>query len=155
MRAFPVFLLGAVLTSFACGSAWADKLPKDAVELTADEVKAIYSGKTGFYIVSNIYYAPDGTTKGIFGKPKITTTFRGTWSVSGNEICAKNKAKGDPKIYTDCNKFWRSGKKVYDLWTVHYDGSKPDLKGGYATDTLKLFKNGDSVSKKYAASGGE
>jgi hypothetical protein len=155
MRAFPICLLGAVLTSFVCGSAWADKLPKDAVELAADEVKAIYSGKTGIYSVSSMYYAPDGTTKGIYGKPKITATFKGTWSVNGNEMCTKNKAKGDPKTYRDCNKFWRSGKKLYDLWSVHYDGSKPDLKGGYATDTMKKLKKGDLVSKKYAAAGGE
>lgn len=155
MRAFAIFLLGGALTSFVCASAWAGKLPKDAVELTAAEVKAIYSGKTGIYDVSSIYYASDGTTKGIFGKPKVTATFKGTWSVSGNEMCAKNKPKGDPKIYRDCNKFWRSGKRIYDLWSVHYDGSKPDLKSGYVTTTVKKLRDGDLVAKKYAAAGGE
>ena len=59
------FFAGAIVMSVQ--SAWAGKLPKDAVELTADEVKAIYSDTTGVYDVSDEYYAPDGTTKGVFG----------------------------------------------------------------------------------------
>ena len=69
MRAGLIFLASSALAGFACQMAWADKLPKDAVKLKAAEVKAIYSGTTGVYGVSSIYYAPDGTIKGIFEKP--------------------------------------------------------------------------------------
>ncbi|TPI18373.1 DUF995 domain-containing protein [Mesorhizobium sp. B4-1-1] len=155
MRKFQIFLAAGVVASLTGGPVLAGKLPKDAVPLSADEVKAIYSGKTGLYGTSTEYYAPDGTTKGFVGKSKITATFKGTWSVNGNEVCAKNKPKGESKIYTDCNKYWRSGKKVFDLWATHYDGSTPDMKNGYATDTAKKLRSGDLVSAKYAAAGGE
>ncbi len=144
----------SVLTS-AATDAVADKLPKNATPLTPDEVRAIYSGKTAVYSSSDVYFDPNGTTKGIFGKPKATTTFKGTWDVKDNERCMSNKAKGDPKTYTDCNAFWRSEKKIYSLWTVHYDGSKPDKVNGYWTGEVKLQKSGDRVSKKYAAMNGE
>ena len=159
MRAALIFLASSALAGFACQMAWADKLPKDAVKLTAAEVKAIYSGTTGVYGVTNMYYAPDGTIKGIVGKPgifrqlKITSTFKGTWQVNGNEICARKEGKGAPKA--NCNTFWRSGKKLYTLWSTHSDGSKPDTKNGYFTNELKLHRKGDLVSKKYAAAGGE
>ena len=162
MRAGLIFLASSALAGFACQMAWADKLPKDAVKLKAAEVKAIYSGTTGVYGVSSIYYAPDGTIKGIFEKPngifgifgkKVTSTFKGTWQVNGNEICARKQGKGAPKV--NCNKFWRTGKKLYTLWSTHADGSKPDTRNGYYTNELRLHKKGDLVSKKYAAAGGE
>lgn len=147
-----IYIAGIILGA-TTPAAMADKLPKGATPLSANEVRAIYSGKTGVYRVSDIYYDPNGTTKGVFGKPKPTSTFKGTWTVKGNERCMYNKPKGDPKTYTDCNAFWRVGKKLYSLWTVHYDGSKPDTE--YSTEELKQHKKGDLVSKKYAAMGGE
>lgn len=136
-------------------AAVADKLPKGATPLSAAEVRAIYSGKTGVYSVSDIYYDPNGTTKGVFGKPKAKSTFKGTWAVKGNEYCMYNKSKGDPKTYTDCNAFWRAGNKIYSLWSVHYDGSKPNKVNDYSPSEMKNFKKGDLVSKMYIAMGGE
>lgn len=147
--------LTAAIVAATSTTTLADKLPKGATPLSSDEVRAIYSGKTGVYKVSDIYYDPNGTTKGVFGKPKATMTISGTWEVNGNERCMHNHPKGDPKLYTDCNAYWRSGKKIYSLWTVHYDGSKPDKVNGYWTGELKLHKDGDLVSKKYMAMGGE
>ena len=145
-------VVGALAVSAV--SAFAAKLPKDAVELTPDEVKQIYSGTTGVYKNSDQYFAPDGPTIGIFGKPKIKTVFKGTWAVDGNQMCDKKQPKGDSKFYSDCTKFWKSGDKLYGLWVVHYDGSKPDEKSGYYTHELKQHKLGDLVSKRYAAAGG-
>ncbi|MDX8464602.1 hypothetical protein RFM26_02740 [Mesorhizobium sp. VK23B] len=73
-------ILSTSIAAFILGTttvaAMADKLPKGAIPLSADEVRAIYSGKTGVYSVSDIYYDPNGTTKGVFGKPKATNTFK-------------------------------------------------------------------------------
>ena len=146
----PMVIAFALTTAVAS----AGKLPKGAVEMTRHEVKKIFSDTTAFYSKSDQYYAPDGTTKGVFGKPRIVTTFKGTWSVKGNEFCAKNGPKGESTIYIDCFKFWKSGDQVYGLWTVHYDGTTVDEKNGYYTDELKHHLRGDQVSKKYAAAGG-
>ncbi|WP_292372673.1 DUF995 domain-containing protein [Mesorhizobium sp.] len=154
MHILSTYIAGIILGATTV-AAMADKLPKGATPLPSDEVRAIYSGKTGVYSVSDVYYDPNGTTKGVFGKPKAKSTFQGTWAVKGNEHCMYNKSKGDPKTYTDCNAFWRAGNKIYSLWTVHYDGSKPDKVNEYWTGALKQHKKGDLVSKKYAAMGGE
>ena len=112
------------------------------------------SGRDTFDVIdsSDLYYDPNGTTKGV---SKAKKPFKGTWTVNGNEFCMSNKAKGDPKTYTDCNQFWRSGKKVYSLWSVHYDGSKPNKVNDYSPNEMKNFKQGDLVSKRYIAMGGE
>lgn len=152
-------ILSTSIAAFVLGTttvaAMADKLPKGATPLSAAEVHAIYSGKTGIYNTSDVYYDPNGTTKGVSGKPKATSTFKGTWAVNGNEQCMYNKAKGDPKTYTDCNAFWRAGNKVYSLWSVHYDGSKPNKVNDYSPNEMKKYKKGDLVSKRYAVMGGE
>ncbi|TKB10161.1 MAG: DUF995 domain-containing protein [Mesorhizobium sp.] len=159
LRKSEMHFLLASITGIILGAttvtAVADKLPTGATPLSADEVRAIYSGKTGVYKASDVYYDPSGTTKGVFGKPKAKSTFEGTWVVKGNEQCMYNKSKGDSKIYTDCNAFWRAGKNIYSLWSVHYDGSKPDQVNGYAIERMKEYKKGDLVSKKFAAMGGE
>ena len=147
--------IGAVILGATTVAAVADKLPKGATPLSADEVRSIYSGKTGVYSVSDIYYDPNGVTKGVFGKPKAKVAFKGTWAVKGNEMCMYNKSKGETKTSTDCNAYWRAGNKVYSLWSVHYDGSKPNKVNDYSPNEIKNYKTGDLVSKKYIAMGGE
>jgi len=139
----------------ACGAtaAWADKLPKNASPMAADEITKLYAGNSQVSKISNIYFDPAGTTKGVLGKPKPTGTFSGKWSVTGNEFCMNNTPKGDSKTYTDCNKFWKVGNKIWNLWSVHYDGSKADEGKGYDPG-LPSLKPGDLVSKKYAEMGG-
>jgi hypothetical protein len=155
MRRAPMRLLSSVvLSSVLITPCLAAKLPDDAKPLSESEIKNMYSGKTGVYKVSDVYYSPTGTVKGVFGKPKPKSTFSGTWEVSGNEICMKNKGRDDSKIYTDCNKIWRSGNKIYELWTVHYDGTKPNGKDDYSTDVMHQLKAGDLVSKQYEKMGG-
>ena len=147
--------IGAVVLGATTVSAVADKLPKGATPLSAADVRSIYSGTTGIYSGADIYYDPKGITKGVFGKPKAAGTFKGTWTVKGNEHCEYNKSKTDAKASTNCNAFWRSGNKIYSLWTVHFDGSKPDKVDGYSTSDLKKHKKGDLVSKRYIALGGD
>ena len=142
-------ILGAVVAIAAIGSALADDLPAGAVPLTSDEVTKIYSGKTAFYKVSTIYYAPDGTMKGVFGGK---SPFKGTWTVASNEQCQVSGNPGE-KQYKDCNKYWRAGKKIWSLWTVHYDDTPVD-EHGYWDKQVQQFKPGDQVSKLYRKVGG-
>ncbi|WP_181180590.1 DUF995 domain-containing protein [Mesorhizobium sp. B2-4-6] len=150
-----VISISAVILGATTVAAMAVKLPKGATPLSADEVRLIYSGKTGVYRGADTYYDPNGTTRGVFGKPKAVGTFKGTWTVKGNELCEYNKSKTDTKASTNCNAFWRVGNKIYALWSVHFDGSKPDKVNDYWVGEVKQHKKGDLVSKKYAAMGGE
>lgn len=159
---------GAEMTGFAnsalsslagialASAAFAGPLPPTAKPMSADAIAKIYSGHTAVFNISDIYFAPDGTTKGLFGKPKIKGTFAGKWSVNGNEICTSSGGtdKSDPKIYTDCWKWFGDGKKTYALWSTHYDGSAVDEANGYNDKEIKNYRPGDRVSKRYAAMGG-
>lgn len=140
-------VLGSVMTVSA---AFAGPLPKDAKPMTSDEVTALYSGKTAMWKSSMAYFAPNHNTRGVFEK-KIP--YSGTWAVKDNEVCMVNTVKGDTKKNTDCWKYWKSGKKVLTLWSVHYDGSKPDEKNGYYNEVAAL-KPGDLVAATYVKVGG-
>jgi len=146
---------GLAIALIACGAsaAWADKLPKSAVPMAADEISKLYAGNTQVSKLSDIYFDPSGATKGLFGKPKVKGTFAGKWTVTGNEFCMNNIFKGETKVYTDCNKFWKVGDKIWSLWSAHFDGSKVDDVKGYDPKPPSL-KAGDLVSKTYAAMGG-
>ena len=61
--------------------------------------------------------------------------------------------KNDTKVYTDCNRFWRVGNKIRNIWSTRYDGSTADEVNGYGLGTPPL-KPGDLVSKSYTAMGG-
>jgi len=147
--------IGLATALIVCGAsvAWADRLPKNASPMSADEITKLYAGQTQVSKVSDIFFDPSGTTKGIFGKPKATGTFSGKWTVMGNEFCMTNSPKGESKTYKDCNKFWKVGEKIWNLWSTHYDGTKADDVKGYDPGIPPL-KPGDLVSKRYAAMGG-
>ena len=139
-----------MLVALPC-MAEAKKLPKNAKPMTAEEVTAIYSGNSSDWKVSRAYFSPEMKVKGVHGKGNKRVTYSGEWSVTGNEACMKVSAKGDPKIYTDCWKWWHVGKGTVTLWSVHFDETKPDLKNGYYDESLK---QGDKVSKEYEELGG-
>jgi hypothetical protein len=132
----------------------ADKLPQNATPMTSDEVTTLYSGNSAIWSNSKAFFAPDHKVKGVFGKGKDRITYSGEWSVKDNELCVSNTAKGDPKVYTDCWKWWRAEDKTLTLWSVHYDGSKADLDDGYYDDEAEKIKQGDQVTKEFEELGG-
>ena len=144
-----VSLAGALLA----GGAVAGPLPETAKPMSAEAIVAMYSGKTLVGNQSDIFFAPDHTDKGIFGKPKMTTLILGTWSVADNEICAYNFRKNDHQSYRDCYRHWQDGGRVLTQWSAHSDGSAVDANNGYFADGVKLVA-GDLVSERYAAAGG-
>jgi hypothetical protein len=150
MRAHILVLATLVL---AASPALADKLPKDATPLSSDEITKLYAGKTAVWSKSNAYFSPDGTIKLVFGKPRIEAALKGKWNVSGNEICMVNTSASG-KVYTDCWKWWRSGKDLYTLLSRSYTGERPDEINGYYKSEIAGLKKGDLVSKAYAAAGG-
>ena len=138
----------------AMSAAKAGDLPAGAVALSSDEVTKIYSGKTAFWKSATIYFASDGTIKGYYGAPPKGALI-GTWSVNGNEGCMKSHDVHDDvsKETTDCNKYWKSGKTVWQLWSVHFNNSPVDPHG-YYDKSLSAFRPGDQIEKEYRKFGG-
>ncbi|WP_406871796.1 DUF995 domain-containing protein [Aminobacter sp. P9b] len=126
---------------------WAEELPKDAVPLTASEVRELYSGKSANWSRSRAYFAPDSTFL-MHGKDK-SWFGEGKWTVKGNEVCGKLKRTSvkDGKSNTggDCWAWYRVGKKYMTFWS----GEK-DKKYGYYDSELKKMSAGDKVSKTVA-----
>jgi hypothetical protein len=143
-------LAGTVLLS---GPAMAAKLPSTATPMTPEDVTKVFSGKTLLAPNSDTFVMPQGTTKGVVGKPKITGPFTGTWSVSGNEFCMENVSPGETTSMKDCIKLWRDGRKVYTLWTARSDGKGIDYVDGY-DPFLPKTRAGDIVSQRYQKAGG-
>lgn len=144
--AFTVILLAGV--------AFAEALPPGTTPLSSDAVAKIYSGKTALWKDSDVYFAPDGTAKGVLGKPKTTGATMGTWAVSGNEMCLYAFRQHEGATFRDCYKYWRDGKRLLTLWSGHSDGTPVDLRDGYYTGEEDKLKPGDLVSARYAAAGG-
>lgn len=150
MRACFLSLSILLVTSVA---AYADALPKGAKDLTAEELTALYSGKSFQWDKDNAaYFAPDGTVTSTFSFNGSRGYTVGTWKVTGNEIC-KNTAqwfdvtknangKGSP----DCWRWVKKGKTYYTLWSTRFDGSKPDENAWNSGENKKL-KKGDLVTK--------
>jgi hypothetical protein len=136
------------------GAARGDALPKAAIPLSSDAIVKLYSGKTAIGKDADIYFAPDGTDKGVWGKPKTITAFMGTWSVSGNEICIYAFRKNAPVTLRDCYRYWRDGKRLVTLWSNRSDGAAVDESDGYYSGEEDKLKPGDLVSDKYDAAGG-
>ena len=139
----------ATLSMFGilAGGALADKLPKDAVELSADEVKAIYSGKSTDWSKSSAYFAPDGQYFGVAKDGSVAA--EGTWAVNGNKVCAdikRHDLKGNSGIKSmeSCWTWFKQGKKYWTFWS----GEKDQVNGYYDGEIKKLSK-GDKVSKKF------
>jgi hypothetical protein len=146
----PVVLAAVLL----CGGALGEPLPQGAKPASSATVVNSYSGRTAVWKDSDVYFAPDGTAKGVLGKPKITGVLMGTWAVSGNEICLYAFRQNEGASFRDCYKYWRDGKRLVTLWSAHSDGTPVDDKDGYYAGEEERLKPGDLVSDKYAAAGG-
>ncbi|MEP9374974.1 DUF995 domain-containing protein [Mesorhizobium sp. KR1-2] len=137
--------LSAFVLAFAPSVALSDPLPKGAVPLTADEVHAMYSGKSSNWSESRAYFAPDGTYL-IFGKDKKWYG-EGKWAVDGNKICANltwKAAGGKTGKADDCWTWYHNGSKYMTLWS----GDK-DKKNAYAAGESKKLTAGDKVSAPF------
>ena len=142
------------ITLFATFGAAAGDLPSAAVPLTSEEATQLWSGKTALYKASSFYFAPDGTAKGFYGKPPKAALV-GTWAANGNELCLTSRGFGpdDSKPTVNCNKFWKDGKKIWSLWSVHFDNSPVDPRGYWDKETSQ-YRPGNLVEKEYKKLGG-
>jgi Protein of unknown function (DUF995) len=139
------------LSCAICASAGADSLPKTAAPMRSELVKKLYSGNTAIRKDSDIYFAPDGSIKGVYGKPQVKALMEGSWSVSANEICIYSYKGKDPNFYRDCYQYWSDGKRIVALWSAHSDNSAVDQIDGYYFGEEKALNPGDLVSEKLAA----
>jgi Protein of unknown function (DUF995) len=144
----------SIVMALGISRAFAGDLPGTAVPLTTAEAAQIYSGKTALYKGSSFYFAPDGTAKGYYGKPPKGALL-GTWVANDNEVCLTSHGfrADDSKPTVNCNKYWRDGKKIWSLWTVHFDNSPVDPHGYWDKETSQ-YKPGDLVEEQYTALGG-
>jgi hypothetical protein len=135
-----------LVTSAFAGNALADKLPKDAVKLSASEVQALYADKTSDWSRINSYFAPDG--KYLLVGKNGQFLGEGRWSVKDNEMCTdvliKGVKDGGSKKFKDCWAWYKQGAKYWTLWS----GEK-NKKSGYYSNELQKLLTGDKVSKKY------
>lgn len=134
-----------------CSPALADSLPKTATPMSSQAVQKIYSGNSAIWKDSDVYFAPDGSLKGIFGKPTIKALMVGTWSVNGNEICIYTFRTKEPNSFRDCYQYWSEGRRVIALRSIRSDGSAVDQSNGYHVGEEGNLKPGDLVSARYMA----
>lgn len=151
-------LIAIAVLAVGANHAQADKLPKSAKPLSADQVKALYADHTVIQKSGDVmYFAPDGTVKGTYPAGYFT----GTWTVKDNEACmmssgTDSKTKvSDGKVYTDCWKWFKDAKgKHWTMWSVRFDGSKPGKKDDFYSSEYGKLKAGDHASGKFKAMGG-
>jgi hypothetical protein len=114
----------------------------------------MYSGNSATSKDSDIYFSPDGSVKGIAGKPVAKEAIEGTWSVISNEICVYTFKSKQPGSFCDCYQWWRIGRRAFSLWTRRSDGSTVDAKNDYRVGEEGNLKIGDLVSTRYGAAPG-
>ena len=143
-----------IFALLAISPALAGDLPGSATPVTSEEATQLYSGKTALYKSASFYFAPDGTTKGYYGKPPKGALV-GTWTANGNELCVTSHGflATDTTPTVNCNKYWKDGKRIWSLWSVHFDNSPVDPHG-YGDKEISQYKPGDLVEKQYKALGG-
>lgn len=101
-----------------------------------------------------VYFAPDGTTVGVYGKPP-EAIFAGTWIVKKNKICMTNvptnikTKKAENKTYTDCWVYYIDGKTVLTSYYNDFQEGKGPNEDYYDSE-LSNIRKGDIVSAKYA-----
>lgn len=123
-------------------------LPKDATELAAPEVQAMYAGKSANWKSVRIYFSPDGSAK-LVRKDKKRFG-EGNWTVSGNQMCLTinvvEVATGKKDTVKDCYSWHKAGTKYFMRWSG--DEGKKDA---YRDDEPSRLSDGDKVSKDFAA----
>lgn len=148
-KPFSLLLLASALCWDMAG-AEARKLPEKATPMSADEVKLIYFGNSVTRDGSLTYFSKDMTVKVIIEADRKRTAYSGSWYVAGNEICVKIQMA--PQEHVDCWKWWWHDTETFTLWSVRFDGSKPDSDGFY--DATPSIRKGDAVSDEYKRLGG-
>jgi hypothetical protein len=146
--------LAAVAMQLYHSAVLAAVLPKSAEPMTVESIKFLYAGNSAIWKDSDIYFAPDGSAKGIFGKPMAKAAIEGTWSVSDNKICVYTFRSKMPGSFCDCYQWWRDGKSTISLWSTRSDGSIADATNGYQVDEEKNLKPGDLISVRYGSAPG-
>lgn len=123
-------------------------LPKDASELSGEEVRAMYAGKSAEWKSVRVYFAPDGSAK-LVRKDKKGYG-EGKWSVSGNQMCMTitpvDLAKGKRDPIKDCYSWHKAGTKYFMRWSG--DEGKADA---FRDDEPSRLTAGDKVSKDFTA----
>jgi Protein of unknown function (DUF995) len=158
------FFASVLIVLAATTAATAKPIPKNAVPLTPDELKAVYADKTAVWSKENLaYFAADGSVIGVAGD----TYFSGKLEFKGdNELCMavqgtdSKKKTSDGKTYSDCWKWvktkGKSGKdKLWTLYSKSYDDKKQDLINGWNDGELKKLKAGNLVAARYKKLKGE
>jgi hypothetical protein len=148
----------ALSSAFIGTFALADKLPKGAVPLTPNEIKAVYSDHSADWSAKNkALFAADGSVKGIAGD----SFFSGKYGMKGNQICMEVQATNsktkvsDGKTYSDCWEWNKVGKAYWTFHSKSYDNKPMDRMKGWYKSEIKKLKKGDLVSAKYPAMGGK
>ncbi len=143
-------LFALVIGAAAC----ADPLPQGAKPLSSKQISKIYSGNSAVWDKSMVFFAPDGTTTGVFGKPP-SAIFSGTWEIVKNKICMVNTPtnikshKVDTRTYTDCWIYYVDGKTILTSYYNDFQEGKGPNEDYYDGEIGNL-KRGDVVSQKYA-----
>jgi Protein of unknown function (DUF995) len=147
-----LFVLGMVFAFGTAGAKNEGKLPKAAVPLTAEETKALFSGKTIDWGLAQAYWFADGTSVGYYRKGEVESFADGTWTVTQNEMCYDNtwrsNDKANPVVKDNrCAKYYRVKKVIWTENTKDEDKWQGDVWVGIT----KKLKKGDLVSEKAKA----
>jgi Protein of unknown function (DUF995) len=151
---FVSVVLYSVFLSMIGLAAVADPLPSSAKPLSSKWITKAYSGNSALWDTSMVYFAPDGTTIGVYGNPP-QATFAGSWVVKKNKICMTNvptnikTKKLDTRTYTDCWIYYADGKTILTSYYNDFqEGKGPNDE--YSEGELSNLKKGDKVSAKFA-----
>lgn len=148
MNRLVVYVLCSATAAIAASPSLSATLPKGASELTSDEVRSMYEGKSAEWKSVRVYFAPDGSAK-LIRKDKKGYG-EGKWDVSGNQMCMTitpvDLTKGKRKPIKDCYSWHKEGGKYFMRWSG--DDGKNDA---YRDDEPSRLTAGDKVSKDFTA----
>ena len=148
MNRFITYAFCLAATGIAAHPSLSATLPEGSSELSGEEVKAMYAGKSAEWKSVRIYFAPDGSAK-LVRKDKKGYG-EGKWDVSGNEMCMTitpvDLAKGQREPIKDCYSWHKAGTKYFMRWSG--DEDKDDA---FRDDEPSRLTAGDSVSKDFTA----
>ncbi|WP_105433156.1 DUF995 domain-containing protein [Neorhizobium sp. T6_25] len=128
------------------GSASSETLPGGATKLTAEEVRAMYQGKSANWKSVRVFFAPDGSARLVRKDKKAYG--EGHWAVNENEMCLTitpvDVVKGKRETMKDCYAWHKAGGNYFMLWS----GDK-DRKDAYRDDESDRLAQGDQVSQEF------
>jgi hypothetical protein len=153
LRGMTVLAVAAMLAvAGGVGAKNSGKLPKGAVPLSAEEVHALYDGKSINWKPTVALWKADGSVMGYYPVKGEESFADGTWTVKDNEWCyhmewrGKDKTKA-PYVEDACQTLFRAGKK---LWVVNTK-DQDKYQGDVWTGLEKKLTSKDLVTAKYTA----